>query len=89
MNILSIHAIKNAPAEMRERLIEIIKSEDSSDREIKEAIEIVKKTDAIEYAARLAEKFGEKARDELKKFPSCACRDRLELLIEAVLERCY
>ena len=71
------------------KLREIIHQKDNTDEEIKDAISIIKNSNAVEYAYEMAKKYANKAHEELKKIPPSEYRDHLELFIEIIMERNY
>lgn len=86
---LSIHALTNSQPDVLKKLREIIHQKDNTDEEIKDAISIIKNSNAVEYAYEMAKKYANKAHEELKKIPPSEYRDHLELFIEIIMERNY
>lgn len=87
--VLSIYALKNCSKENREKLKKYFIKKGNTKEEIKEAIEIIKNSNAVDFAYKLAEKYAENARFELLKIPRSGYRDNLELFIDIIMERNY
>ena len=86
---LSIHAFKNSSSEKVETLEKYFKNKENTEEEIKEAISIIKDSNAVNFSYELAKKYADKAHEELKKIPPSDYRDHLELFIEIIMERNY
>ena len=54
--LVVIHALKQLPKKEAEELKEILKKHTKEEKEIKRALELIKKSDSINYAKRIAEK---------------------------------
>jgi geranylgeranyl diphosphate synthase type I len=59
--LMAIHAAENAPPERAARLEEILWTEENTDEEIREAIEILESTGSVEYARNVATELSESA----------------------------
>jgi geranylgeranyl pyrophosphate synthase len=65
--LMVIHAINNANERDRKRLIEILSKHTRDQKEISEAIEILKSTGSIDYAISYAKKLVEKEKKKIQK----------------------
>ncbi|MCL6610638.1 MAG: polyprenyl synthetase family protein [Peptococcaceae bacterium] len=80
-----IYALKHSPE--RERLAEIVTGEEKSGEEISEACELILSCGGVEYAGRVAQKYVDNARDELKSLPDIPARRTLETVAEFISVR--
>ncbi|PKM80362.1 MAG: heptaprenyl diphosphate synthase [Firmicutes bacterium HGW-Firmicutes-14] len=73
----------------RERLAGIVKIKDKKEGEVLEAISIVKQCGAIEKAYGVANRYIEKAKNELKYLPSGRATDSLAFIADFISKRRY
>ncbi|MBU1120994.1 polyprenyl synthetase family protein [Candidatus Micrarchaeota archaeon] len=86
--LILIHALRKAKEKDRKRLLKIINSHPSDRKTIKEAIEIMKKTDSIEYAGEKARKLVEESWKELDALiPSSEAKEKLREFGEYLIKR--
>ena len=86
MTIIAINGLASA-GDDSERLLEILKDENNSDDDIGEAIEILTKCGAIEYARNLALESVEKAKEVLEILDDSSSKQALVDIADFVLER--
>lgn len=84
---MTIIAIKGLANVEDDRLLEILKSENNSQDEIDEAIEILKKCGAIEYAHNLALESINQAKEVLEILDDSSSKQVLADIADFVLER--
>jgi geranylgeranyl pyrophosphate synthase len=86
--LMVIHALKNATSDDRERLIEILNKHTDDMEEKREAIEIIKKYDSIEYANGVAKKIMQEAWQEADGLlPESPSKERLKEFVNYLIER--
>ena len=84
---MTIIAIKGLASDESGRLLEILKDENNSQDDIVEAIEILTKCGAIEYARTLALKSVDEAKEVLEILPDSSFKQVLVDIADFVLER--
>ena len=84
---MTIIAIKGLASDESGRLLEILKTDDNSQDEIDEAIEILENCGAIEYAHNLALESVDKAKEVLEILPDSSSKQTLVDIADFVLER--
>ena len=84
---MTIIAIKGLASDESGRLLEILKDENNSQDDIGEAIEILTKCGAIEYARTLALKSVDEAKEVLEILPDSSFKQVLVGIADFVLER--
>jgi len=82
-----IHALGNATAEDRERMIAIVKDSDTTVREFEEMVNFIEKYGGFSYAKDRARHFVSEAKKSLSIFKPSNTRETLSLLADYVLER--
>lgn len=82
ITIPAIYAI--CRCHQKDRLVSIVKKVDKSEDEIREAIELIKGTGAIDYSFEVALKYLKKAKEELKKLPDIPARHTLSLAADFI-----
>jgi len=85
--ILIIHALNNSDANTAKRLLEILNKPEKTDKDVKEATEIIKSAGSIEYAKDLALKYANDALKALEGTPENEYKYLLEDLAYYVVER--
>lgn len=81
--IYSLRQVSDAESSQIRKLIRNNHKKDS----VKEVIDFVHKNNGIEYAQKVAQDLGNKAKKSLEIFPDSAVKKSLESLVEFVLER--
>ena len=84
---MTIIAIKGLASVEDDRLLEILKTEENSQDEIDEAIEILTNCGAIEYARNLALESVDQAKEVLEILPDSSSKQVLQNIADFVLER--
>ena len=84
---MTIIAIKGLASDESGRLLEILKDENNSEDDIGEAIEILTKCGAIEYARNLALESVDQAKEVLEILPDSSSKQVLVDIADFVLER--
>jgi geranylgeranyl diphosphate synthase type I len=98
--LIVAHFLENATKEDKEEFFKIFGKyagdvkgegiiEDDVQEEIKKAIDLLKKYGSIDYAAKLARKLADEAKDALKVLPESEARKQLALLADFIVEREY
>ena len=88
MSIMVIHSLKNAEEGNRKRLLEILQMRTKDQNLIKEAIDLIKKTDSFEYARNVANKLIEDAwKDINTELPNNQGKKKLNLLAQFCISR--
>lgn len=82
-----IYALNNAPADVKRKLVYIIKNENTNTRKVKEVIDYVHKSGGIEYAKTVMNRYKEDALQILSKFPDNEARTSLLQLVDYVIDR--
>ncbi len=85
--LIVIKALSELPDDKEERLKEILESDDNSDEEIREAIELIKEANALQYSKELAEEYAEEAKKELDVVPEGEDKELLEDLVDFMITR--
>ncbi len=67
----------------------LIEQKQKTGDEIKRAIELIKKTSAIDYSFSIARKYVDKAKKELIKLPDVDCKNTFELIADFIYKRSY
>ncbi len=84
--LMIIHALENLPEEKRERLIEILRKE-NTDEEIEEAMDLLRETDSLTYCKNLAERYAAEAKKEISFLPDSERKKILLQLVDLVIQR--
>ncbi|MBN1941158.1 MAG: polyprenyl synthetase family protein [Candidatus Diapherotrites archaeon] len=86
--IMVLHALKNAGEKEKKRLIEILNSHPESQKTIRAAIEIIKKTGAIDYAREKARAIVKEAWEKLEpKLSESEAKKMLKEFADYLIER--
>jgi len=86
-NIVILFALADLSKLDKEKMLKIIRKKEIKDKDIKEAIKLIKKTQACEKACNLAEEFSAKAKEQLKLLPQNKWNKTLEVLADFVAQR--
>ncbi len=84
-----LHALGVADEHDKDTLVSILKKDSSSDADIKQALEIIKSTNSIEYATERAKSQMEAAKKELKHMKDTGPKRALEIIAEYAVERSF
>ena len=88
ITLLVIHALHKLSENEARRLVEILNMHTTDQSLINEAIRLISKTGAIEYADRKKQELVEKCLNELDKaLPDSKAKERLKLIAEFVISR--
>ncbi len=88
--LMVIHALNTLPREKAERLQQILDMRTEDDKLIREAINLIKESGAVEYAKEVSRRLALKAREELEKaLPDSEAKEDLKTLIEFLISREY
>lgn len=82
-----IYALNNAPAEIRRKLIYIIKNQNTDNKKVREVVNYVHTSGGIEYATTIMHRYKDEALQLLSQFPEGEARTGLEQLVAYVIER--
>ncbi len=85
--LMVIKTLSETTERKKERLIEILEEENNTQNEIKEAMDIMKDTGAIEYSKNLAKSYAEDAKCELDIIPDPEYKSILEDVVDFVISR--
>ncbi|MEM2839262.1 MAG: polyprenyl synthetase family protein [Thermoplasmata archaeon] len=72
---------------LAKRIVELFKSEKPGDEDIRKCIEIIRSSDAVDDAIRIARGYAEGAKEYLESVPSSKYRDKLFELTDLVVNR--
>lgn len=84
-----LYALNNAPEEGRRRLLEILTLKTKTENDIREAIDIIRKSGGEEATRNLARTYAQKAIDVIKNLPENAPKQYLIQLAQFAIERSY
>jgi octaprenyl-diphosphate synthase len=82
-----IYALKNAPEEQSEQMMNIIRNQDFSQENIKLLIDFAKKQKGVEYAQSKMQETKKKTIDLLNQFPDSETKTAMIDLIDYIIER--
>jgi len=86
--LLVIHTLHQAPAEERERLIEILNMHTSDEKLLREAIDLITKHGSIEYCKKIATQLAEQSWKEIESaLPESEAKKQLKELAELLIHR--
>jgi len=85
--LVILHALKVASDSEKEALEKILKGEIKSNSEVKEALEIVKGTNSIEYATKRAKSLIKRAKSSLEVLEDSNAKKALELVADYAVSR--
>jgi len=86
-NIVILSALSELSKSDKEKLLKIIRKKEIKNKDIKQAIKLIKKTRAGEKACNLAEEFSAKAKEQLNLLPQNKWNKSLEALADFVIQR--
>ena len=85
--LMITYAMKNGNEEEKAKIKEVILKENPSKEEVKEVIEILKKTGAVEYAKEKAKRYVDEAKKTIEKLPDSKAKDALIELADYMITR--
>jgi len=85
--LMVIKTLSETTERKKDRLIDILEGENNTRDEIKEAMDIMEDTGAIEYSKNLAKSYAEEAKSELDIIPDPEYRSILEEVVDFVISR--
>jgi len=86
-NIVILSALSELSKSNREKILKIIRKKEIRNKDIKDAIKLIKKTDSHQKSHHLAESFIEKAKENLKILPQNKWNRILEGFADFVIQR--
>ena len=87
--LLVIEALNRATKDDRQRLLDILDSNDNSDSDVLEVVQIMEKCGALKACHSLAKGYLEGVRDTLATYPDSEARQLFESLLEYMVTRGY
>ena len=85
--LLIIEALNRATKDDRQRLLGILNSNDNSDSDVREVVQIMEKCGALKACHSLAKGYLEGVRDTLAKYPDSEARQLFESLLKYMVTR--
>ncbi|MFT5999512.1 MAG: octaprenyl-diphosphate synthase [Neolewinella sp.] len=89
MTLPLIHALNQAPASERKRIIRLIKKHSDKKDKVAEVIRFVHESEGLAYANAAMMRYRDEAFALLRQMPESESRDSLEALVNYVVERKY
>ena len=86
-NIVIFYALKELSSSKENKILKILKKNTIQDKDIEEAIGLIKETDSYRRSFYLAERFVEQAKQELDKLPQNKWKEYLRILADFTIER--
>jgi len=86
-NIVILSALSELSKPEKEKILKIIRKKEIKNKDIKEAIKLIKKTNSYQETCHLAESFAKKAKESLKLLPKNKWNKILENLADFVIQR--
>lgn len=86
-NITILYALKKLSLSDKKRFLKILRKEKINNKDVKEGIKIIEKTDARNMAKLLAEEFIEKSKNSLNSLPKNRWSGFLAQIADSVIER--
>ena len=87
MTLIAVKALSESEGEDHDKLLNILKDDNSSQEDIDTAIDLFNKYGSIEYAKNVAQSNVSEAKELLKILPDSASKDALMDIADFVLER--
>ncbi|MFZ3170843.1 MAG: polyprenyl synthetase family protein [Carboxydocellales bacterium] len=87
MTLPIIYGLIHSP--QKERLLELVKMREKSETQLKEAIELIKASGAIEYSFNLSDRFIKKSLEHLARLPEVPIRNTLGVIASFINLRRY
>lgn len=82
-----IYALNNAPADVKRKLIYIIKNQNTNTKKVREVVDYVHQSGGIQYAQQAMQRYKNEALEILNSFPDNEARTSLHQLVEYVIAR--
>jgi len=86
-NIIVLEALKELSQNSQKKLLSILRKKEISSLDIKEAVNLIQQTKALDKAKDLAKRFIKKAKENLKPFPQTQWKKLLLKIADFVIER--
>jgi len=87
-SLMVIHSLKSSPKKKSDRLLEILNSKTSDPKIIKEAIDIMKASNSLEYAKQQAKDIVSNAWNEIEPLlPECDAKEKLKIFANYLIDR--
>jgi len=86
-NIVILLSFKELLESDKKRFLEILRKREKNEKDVSEAINLIKKTNAISEAVNLGKKFIDEAKKSLAKLPQNKWNKTLEVIADFVMER--
>ena len=86
-NIVILFTLDKLPKIEKEKFLRIIRKKEIKNKDIKEVIKLIKKTDSYQKTYSLAERFAGKAKENLKILPKNKWNEALENLADFAIQR--
>jgi octaprenyl-diphosphate synthase len=87
MTLPLIHAINQADASTRRRIVRTVKNHSDDPKRVKEVLEFVQSSASLQYARQRMMEYKDKALDVLHRLPESESRNSLELLVNYTVNR--
>ena len=87
MTIIVIKALEEASPEDKEKLLKILKGDNTSQADVDVAMDLLDKYGALEYARSVASSNVKEAKEIIKILPDSESKQALEMIADFVLER--
>ncbi|MBI4344796.1 MAG: polyprenyl synthetase family protein [Euryarchaeota archaeon] len=82
-----LHALKEARGREKALLERVIRGEMKDPKDVKRALDLIRRTNSIEYANKRAEEFIKRAKDELVPLQDSRAKKSLELIADYAIKR--
>jgi len=87
-SLMVIHSIENSPKDNANRLIEILNSKTNDPVVIKEAIDIMKASNSLEYAKQKAKDIVSQAWKDIEPLlPDCEAKEKIHIFANYLIDR--
>jgi len=87
--MILINALSKADASHRGQILSVLGNKVASSDKVEDVIELIQSLGSVDYAAKMAEKFIEKAKSQLTIFPPSANKEVLLNLCDYIISRKY
>jgi len=87
--MIVLHGMKNSSSEERESILKVFGKQDALEKDVLEALEVLKKVGSISYGRRRAIEISEQAKAELSSFPESKFKSSLQNFCDFVVSRVY
>jgi len=87
-SLMVIHSLKNSPKKKSDRLLEILNSKTSDPKIIKEAIDIMKASNSLEFSKQQAKDIVTNAWTEIEPLlPECDAKEKIKIFANYLIDR--